>query len=235
MPFSFHIRHLGLAMLALVFFSLFIGLGSWQLQRAQQKKRLLQSFQARTRQAALTAQALHHDQDMRFYRAILKGQFDNDHTFLLDNKIFHGKVGYEVYTPFQVEGLPIVILVDRGFIPINTRSELPIIHRINGTITVVGMLNRPPTYVAWGPIYEAGIKWPLRIEFVDLATLSELTGRPFYPYVLSLAPSDPAAYDIEWQIVTMTPERHTGYAIQWFALALTLLILFVALNRDPRC
>ena len=36
--------------------------------------------------------------DVRFYRAILQGQFDNKHTILLDNKIFRGQIGYESKT-----------------------------------------------------------------------------------------------------------------------------------------
>ena len=46
-----------------------------------------------------------------------------------------------------------------------------------------------------------------------------------------MTPNHTAAYPIEWKIVSVGPERHGAYALQWFALALTLLILWVALNR----
>jgi len=49
--------------------------------------------------------------------------------------------------------------------------------------------------------------------------------------VLILEENHPAAYTVKWQIVMMSPEKHNAYAIQWFALALTLLVLFLALNR----
>jgi surfeit locus 1 family protein len=228
------IKNWKLALLALLFICLFTSLGIWQVSRANQKKILLKSFAERTQLKPLSANHLAKPNDWRFYRISLQGNFDNQHTFLLDNKIFHGKVGYEVYTAFKASGLSAPILIDRGFIPMSTnRKELPEIPAIFGPVTLVGMLNLPPTYVALGEIYETPhITWPLRVEFINLPKLSKLIGQPLYSYVVILAPSDPAAFSSEWQIVTMSPERHMGYAVQWFALALTLLILFVALNRD---
>lgn len=226
------IKNWKLALLALIFFSLFISLGCWQVTRAHQKTNLIRAFNARTQQTPLSAAALHTRQDLRFYRAELTGHFDNEHTFLLDNKIHKGKIGYEVYTPFIVDGLPSLILVDRGFIPMQgTRDHIPIIKQLSGSMKVSGLLNLPPAYAALGEMRANGeTSWPLVIEFIDLRLISQLLNQSFSPYVLSLSPSHPAAYPITWQAVTMTPERHMGYAIQWFALAIALLILFVALN-----
>ncbi len=227
------IRNWKLTVLTILLMGLFISLGCWQLSRANQKQRLLASFAQRTQQAPLSIHHLDEKKDLRFYRLHTSGHFDNQHTFLLDNKIWHGQVGYEIYTPFYSDGFPMPILVDRGFIPASTvRTILPAIRNIPGASTISGLLNLPPAYVALGQIREsAQLNWPLRIEYISLAELSKLTGSSFFPYILTLTPEDPAAYSIEWQIVTMPPERHRGYAAQWFAFALTLLILFVALNR----
>ena len=232
------IKNWKLALLTLFFFSLFIKLGFWQLSRAHQKEKLLQSFTKRGGKSPLTFKEMNSIKDLRFYRAKLTGQFDNLHTLLLDNKIFNGKVGYEVYTPFKAEGIETPILVDRGFIPLGkSRSELPGISSIIGRIEVSGMLNFPPTYVAFGKMNESQLSSPWRIEFINLPLLSQALHEPLFPYTLTLTPNHPAAFAIEWQIVTMGPERHRGYAIQWFAFALTLVVLFVALNRPnlKRC
>ncbi len=223
-----------LAILAFIFFCLFMGLGCWQLSRANQKKILLDSFAQRTARPPLTAQDLNQLSDRRFYQVQLQGMFDNEHTLLLDNKTFHGKVGYEVYTPFKAHGMRTPILVDRGFIPMgHTRKILPVISPIKARVTIIGMLNLPPAYVAWGQIQEsAQATWPLRIEFINLTELSSLIGYALDPHVLSIAPNDAAAYLVEWKVLTMGPEKHRGYAVQWFALALTLLILSVALNYE---
>lgn len=227
------IKNWKLAILAVLFIGFFSYLGCWQVSRAKEKKLLLQSFAERTQHAPLSAKDVNKKNDWRFYRVELTGNFDNKNTILLDNKIVNGKVGYEVYTPFRTNNLPF-ILVDRGFVPMTgaTRNDLPEIKPVEGTVTILGMLNNPPTYVAFGAMNESSTLTPVRVEYINLNELAKISGYPFYSYVINIDPKNPAAYPIEWQIVTMGPERHMGYAVQWFALALTLLILFVALNWD---
>lgn len=232
LKYHFKIKNIKLALLACLFILLFSSLGVWQLTRSHQKQLLLKSFAERTAQAPIGIDKLNMQEDLRFYRAKLTGRFDNQHSLLLDNKIFHGRVGYELYTPFKADGIDQPILVDRGFIPLGqNRRTLPGIHTVIGNVNIVGMLNLPPRYLALGKMTETiEPQWPLRVEFIHLHDLGSLLNTPLYPYVLSLEPNHPAAYAIEWQIFTMLPERHVGYAVQWFALALTLLILFVVLN-----
>lgn len=226
------IKNWKLALLSLLLIYLFTHLGFWQLSRAKQKKALLHSFAERTQQTPLTATVLNTLSDFRFYQARLNGHFDNTHTFLLDNKIVNSKIGYEVYTPFYATQLTDVILVDRGFIPAGiNRQTLPHIPPILGYVTITGMLNLPPSYFAWGNMMESPHpSWPLRVEFINLPEIARLLAHPLFPYTLSLNPYDVRALPIQWQIITMGPEKHIGYAIQWFAFALTLLILSFALN-----
>ena len=49
------------------------------------------------------------------------------------------------------------------------------------------------------------------------------------PFELRLEPG-PAAYAVNWPTVTLNPEQHLGYAVQWFSLAAALLVLFVYLG-----
>lgn len=234
---SFRIVNWKLTLLGLLMVAGLCSLGFWQLSRAKEKRILIATFTARTLHAPLSSNALQNLADPRYYRAKLSGNFDNSHTYLLDNKIVDGQVGYEVYTPFWIKHSKNPIMVDRGFIPMgSTRQQLPTIKNINGEVNILGMLNSPPKYVAFGTMQtDALINWPLRIEYLDLKKIN--LAAKFYPYILSLDANDPAAYKIQWQAFeTMPPERHIGYAVQWFALALTLLILCVVLNRHhQRC
>ena len=232
---SFKFKNWKLLLLAFVLVGLFFKLGMWQLTRAKEKTALLHAFSLRMTHTPLTTNTLSDSGDWRFYPALLKGSFDNARTLLLDNKTFEGKIGYEVYTPFKAAGLSTPILIDRGFIPMGkSRRELPLINPILGEVTLKGMLNLPPTYVTLGSLHDPQITWPLRVEYINLHTLPALLGYSLYPYVVNIDPADPAAYAMKWQIVTMGPEKHQGYAVQWFALALTLLILSVALNCKSR-
>ncbi len=230
---SFKIQNMKLALLALIFIAIFTSLGIWQLSRATEKKLLIKSYTQRTQLAPLTLGSILEPGDWRFYRIELTGEFDNAHTLLLDNKIVDGKVGYEVYTPFHIAGWNKSILVDRGFVRIGTsRRKLPAIAPITGKTTIDGMLNLPPTYVKLGQLTDTPTHFPMRIEYIRLPEIAEILQQDaLFSYVLLLNPTDARAYPIKWEIVTMKPEKHMAYAVQWFAFALTLLILFVALNR----
>ena len=47
---------------------------------------------------------------------------------------------------------------------------------------------------------------------------------------MRLSTDESSGFVREWAIVSMPPVRHVGYAVQWFAMALAILILFIALN-----
>lgn len=231
---SFKIQNWKLALLALTFIVIFTGLGCWQLSRATEKKILVKYFTQRTESSPLKASELHGE--IRYYQAEISGEFENQHTLLLDNKIEDGQPGYEVYTLFKAQGLSAPILIDRGFVPLTqSRKILPAIRAINGRVTLSGMLNLPPAYVSFGKLSDSPGTSPLRVEYINLKELAGIFQQgELFPYVLHLKADNPAAYHIKWQAVTMQPEKHMGYAIQWFAFALTLLILFVALNRQRK-
>lgn len=233
MPFKIH--NWKLALLDVLFIALFISMGFWQLSRADEKKILLQSFTKRTEVAPLNAKTISKPGDWRFYKATLTGKFDNQHTIFLDNKTHDRQIGYEVYTPFKATDLPAFILIDRGFVPMGqSRKIMPQIRDIEGTVTLTGLLNLPPAYVNLGKNTDSYPTFPLRVEYIKLKELAKILQQGLFPYVLNITPNDPAAYAVEWQIVTVQPEKHMGYALQWFAFALTLLILFFALNRPAK-
>lgn len=233
---SFKIQNWKLTLLSLVFISLFIGLGFWQLSRGREKQAIITEFQKRTKQPPYSASDLSNVRDWRFYQVELTGTFDNKHTVLLDNKIYNGKIGYEVYTPFRADGFDTPLLVDRGFIPLGvSRNALPAVPKATAdTTSIRGMLNLPPRYLSYGKMVESSnIQWPLRVEYINLGEISKIFNSNFFPYVVTLDPNSKNALQVKWQVVIGQPNKHTGYAVQWFALAATLLIISVVLNRTP--
>lgn len=224
-----------LAILALFFISLFTCLGLWQVSRATEKKHVLIAWQNRAALPPLDLATADSRTDLRFYRTTLTGEFDSKHTVLLDNKIQDGKIGYEVYTLLHIKHLPQPILVDRGFIPLGQdRRHLPALATPTGPLTLTGFLNLPPRYVSLGGNMTDSAAFPLRVEYIHLKLLSGFFGETPYPYLFILDKIQPAAYAVKPVIISMTPEKHLAYAAQWFAFALTLLILFVALNRPMK-
>ena len=111
----FTFKFIGLTLLLVFIFS---NLGLWQYHRAEQKRLLIQAYAERPRQQAIAFSTLFNEKaDGRFYAIRLKGHFDNQHQLFLDNKTMDGQIGYEVYTPFLVEGTQKAILIDRGWLP----------------------------------------------------------------------------------------------------------------------
>jgi len=229
-------KHWFLNLLGMTLVLCFLALSHWQYQRAQEKEQLLNHFQARKLAKPLTNQELRQTKDERFYRASLQGTFDHAHTILLDNRTYQGKIGYEVYTPFHIKNSNAVILVDRGFVPLSgrNRNSKPALNFPHKTM-ITGLLNLPPRYYAKGQMINDAALHPLiRVEFIDLGALSKLLHHPLMPYILQLSESDDAAYAITWQSSIMPKEKHLAYALQWFALSVTLLVLLVALNMRKK-
>ena len=59
---------------------------------------------------------------------------------------------------------------------------------------------------------------------------------PLLKYALVIDEGEPGGLQYDWSpIPPMGPEKHLGYAVQWFGLAVALLIIYVGVNsrRDP--
>ncbi len=69
---------------------------------------------------------------------------------------------------------------------------------------------------------------------VDPAAIAASTGLsvPLAPRVLRLDPALPLGYERDLQLLanTLPPDKHRGYAVQWFALALAVLVTALILT-----
>jgi len=228
--YSFTFKFIGLTLFLVALFS---ALGVWQYQRAQQKRQLIAAFESRHgKQSVVFNDLFKKDQDSRFYSIQLKGQFDNQHQLFLDNKTHESRVGYEVYTPFQVQGSNKVILVDRGWVSASPdRRQLPGIKPLESIVSIKGVINAPPSYFSLGGITEGQEKhFPLRVQYINLQELRPLLGLDLAPYVLWLDPADPHGFVRQWKVALVGPEKHILYTVQWFAFAISLLVIFGVLN-----
>ncbi len=215
---------------------LLLSLGIWQLHRAVAKQQLLDQFALRSKQAP---QSLTGNQPL-YTPVRVTGHYDNNHPILLDNRIVNHQIGYDVLLPFiPTDGGP-AILVNMGWIsraechPREDQSSalscqaLEDYLRGNNPDAIVGLVQTPAhNLVLAHPKTEES--WPFLTEDIRINELSQTLNRPLYPFILLL--SGPAGFAHHWEIVTsVTPARHRGYAVQWFALALTLIILYFGLN-----
>lgn len=214
---------------------LLIGLGTWQLSRAEEKSALLDLYRERSESppASLEYGFARLDQ-LRFRHVELSGQFLPDRQFLLDNQISNGRVGYRVLTPLRVAGRDDLILVDRGWVPQGaTRADLPSVAVSPDPRRITGIVYVPlGEGLRLGGMDEGQHTWPRVVQYVDFEMIARRLMHPVAPFTVRLDPAMPEGYLREWQIVAVTPERHLAYAIQWFGLALVLAVGFVILNIE---
>lgn len=210
--------------LAILVFSL---LGFWQLQRAEDKHELIDAIErgreARPVEVPYAVAAL--DQ-LEYRRVQARGRFLSERQFLFDNRILDGRVGYDVLTPLVLEDGR-TILVDRGWVPAGPRRDPqgPVTVEVSAPVTVTGRLWRPSPGLALGRAVTDAEGWPRTAIRVDYDAFAEALGRALVPAVIRAEERHPWALTARPLGPPFGPERHYGYAVQWFALALTVLVI----------
>jgi surfeit locus 1 family protein len=218
-------------LVALVLAGFLASLGVWQLQRAEEKRAIVAEQERRAAEPVTSLDPTPQDPaEWRFRLVEVAGYYLGDRQFLLDNQVRRGQVGYNVLTPFRLADSGALVLVDRGWVPQGPRRDL----LPDVGVTEVGQHIVAQVYVPFGEAYRLGTLdegeagWPRRVQYLGLDELGERLGEPLAPMVLRLDPQAEHGYLREWDTVPFTPERHIAYALQWFGLAIVLLVVFVA-------
>lgn len=205
-------------------------LGFWQLNRAEEKRVFLAEHRNDHGEAViqlepdLPLESLHHQP------AMATGHYDPAHQFLLDNKVHEGRVGYQLLTPFRLRGSSVAVLVNRGWIPMQGgREVLPDPRVAEDQREILGRIKIPTNAFMLGE-EQPREAWPYRVQQVDTAALQEELGYPLMPAVLLLDAQQPDGFVRDWDALPFGPERNVGYSVQWFGLALALLIIYLVVN-----
>lgn len=205
-----------------------LSLGSWQLQRAEEKRFLEDRYFDALAALPTAADAKPAASIPAFTRLRLTGRYLPDKQYLVDNQVHDGQVGYWAVTPFaDLDGR--VWLLNRGFQAAPPqREELPELAVPTGQQTLVAMVwpefGLPPTWQADAPMGS----YPRRVQRLDLARLAAAENAELVQ--LRLEAGQPGSLTPASLTVDFNPAGHTGYAVQWFGLAATLLAGFVILG-----
>lgn len=209
--------------------AVFLRLGLWQLERQAEKKDLFDRFEEAP--SMELAQAL--SAGRAFTRVTALGRYDSERHILLDNKIWQGRAGVHVLTPFRLESGP-TLLVNRGWLPMPAdRSRLPEAQTDGGRRTLRGrMAPLPATGQRLGlPDVLTTGDWPQLMTYFDLPEIAGALENELEPWIVLLDAEDPSGFDDrQWSPATMGPEVHGGYALQWLALMVTAIVIWVLLG-----
>lgn len=215
--------------LSLLLLPLLIFLGFWQLDRAQEKKDLLSEFNHRLSEQPITLNSLERLDN--YTQVVIRGNFINNQQWLLDNRVRKGRVGYEVITPFQLSSGDIV-LMNRGWVEApRLRDNLPDVSVEEHDIYVHASAYKPLQNTLVPP-HAKSASWPVVINAINLDSMSAESKLPLNMNYLRIDENSPAALTTDWRVINTQPEKHTAYAMQWFVMALALLILMITSNSN---
>lgn len=209
--------------------ALFMRLGFWQIARACEKKQMLATVSAFSKQAPKVWQPA-SPMPKQYQPLRVQGRFLPT-VFLLDNQHYQHQFGYDVISPLLLPNGH-VVLVDRGWIVADLmHHKMPVIDIPKGSSVVVGSAyySSSKNWIL-GQAIEKKNKDLAIIELVDTHLLSQFLHKSVYPFIIRLSSHAENGFVRDWPVVAMSIERHYGYALQWFAIALVIFILFIALN-----
>lgn len=205
-----------------------VGLGIWQLDRLAWKTALIDSFESRVNEAPVAPPAAVDDAEAwRFRHVRATGHFLNDKELQLTGRPFEGNAGFHVLTPFVVDGGP-TLLVNRGWVPLDRRRPQDRPETLKGgTVTIDGIVRIAGQKGAFVPDNEPDRDIWFTVDPRQMAVHLGIGPVAGY-YVDVLRPSaKPTELPIGAVPTIQVRNEHLQYALTWFLLAATLIVVYV--------
>ena len=213
---------------------LLVSLGFWQLDRANEKRAIEDQIAiAKSGDAELVTSA-EFLKDKEYYHVRIQGSYIDDKQFIYDNQIVDQVSGYYVLTPFILKGASNAVLINRGFIPWNGKRETLADIGIAEKLTEIEVKISKPVKRMELKTSEIKGEFPVLIQALDLDEMSATAALNFVSVVGLLSPEAENGFVRQWEPYTVSIERHVGYAIQWFLMALVLAFIGIRLALKQR-
>ena len=218
----------------------FIVLCFWQIDRADQKNVLNSNYTDRQQEAIIVLDknnVIDEKSSLLWRKVEFEGSFINKQNIILDNQIFNQIAGFNIITPFKIRGSDSLVLINRGWHPnLKNRETLPIINEISDERILQG-------HIASFPV--SGIKLGknnietlnsqiFRFQRLDAAELNYFFSAKIMPYMIYLDPIIDKELYGNFKLPAPDSQKNYGYAFQWFAFAITLLIIFIRLSMKRK-
>lgn len=228
-----------LLVLVIIAVAIMAGLGVWQVQRLAWKADLIETRQAQLAADPVPLPVFADDatpealQAWAFRRVEMTGRFLHDKELYQAAKSLNGNSGYHILTPFERTDLPggteQTVLVSRGWVPLDNKApETRAAGQIAGITRVTGIARVPAT--AWiVPDNRPSENFWFTI---DLTLMGDFVDHKLAPVYVE-ADDTPVPGDLPrgGQTRSEMPNDHLQYAITWFALALSLIVIYVVYRR----
>ena len=213
---------------------LLISLGFWQLDRADEKRAIEDQIASANSGDVEFVTSVEFLKDKEYYHVRLQGSYVGDKQFIYDNQIVDQISGYYVLTPLVLKGDSKAVLINRGFIPWNGRRDKLADIDIGEELTEVKVQISKPVKRMELEASELTGDFPVLIQALDLDEISTIASLDFASVIGLLSPESDNGFVRQWEPYTGSIERHIGYAIQWFLMALVLAFIGIRLALKQR-
>ncbi|MEL7309863.1 MAG: SURF1 family protein [Pseudomonadota bacterium] len=233
---STRLRHAWPLVLYFILCPTMIWLGFWQLGKSEQRAEALAIYETQLESDRIVDAALvRADREFVAVRAV--GQFIDSRQVLIDNIVRNGRAGCFVLARFELlDGQSLV--VNRGWVPLTAQRDVDADLTLpTGDQVISGRVGRLPSGgLRLGDNPTTSDTWPLLMVFPTLSELEALLDAELADWVLLETENtiDASPFEREWTPGGLPPERHMGYAVQWFAMAIALTLLMVFAWRRTR-
>ena len=211
-----------------------LGLGIWQLQRLAWKNELIELRETRLAEAPIALPADLAD-PAALLAALAHRRVTVSGAFLHDREVYlaatrRGKFGFRVITPLRrADGA--TVLIDRGWVPNEARDPaFRLEGQVESEVTVQGLLRGASERGWFTPDNDpARNYWFWR----DLAAMATFAGVDAPPLLIEAdTMPNPGGLPIGTKMAVNLRNEHLQYAIVWFSLAASLLVIAVLARRQ---
>ena len=227
-------RFLVPSILILATMAFLVSLGFWQLDRADQKRTIEASIQKANTGVVELIINQNELLNKEYYEVRLQGGYIGDKQFIYDNQIVDQASGYYVLTPFVLTGQSNAIMINRGFIPWNGRRDQLDDIAVDSTYREIKIQVSRPIKRIELKTSDISNQFPVLIQAIDFDVIEEISSTSFVDVIGLLDPSSDDGFVRKWEPYTGSIEKHIGYAIQWFLMALVLGIIGIRIGLKQR-
>ena len=213
-------KHKFLFSVFIIFFIfVFIGLGTWQIIRLNWKNNLILEIENSLKNPPVE---LAQSNKENFLKIKTSGSIDFDKQIYLYNLNESGTPGFEVINPITIEDEN--FLINRGWIPFEKKGtqEINVFDQKNiiGTLKLQGRKN------IFKPDNDLDENYWFSLNREDIL---KFTGKNFSKYIIYLDGN----YQLPRpkKITANISNNHQKYAITWFSLALSILLLYLYFRK----
>ncbi len=213
-------KHKFLFSVFVIFFILvFVSLGTWQIIRLNWKNNLIFEIEDSLKNPPVELSNINHE---NYLRVKTSGDIDFKKQIYLYNLNENGTPGFEVINPLSVNQKN--YLINRGWIPFEKKGMQEINEfdekNIVGTLKLQGRKNifKPDNDIEKNYWFS-----------LDREDIMKFTGKEFSEYIIYL--NGDYKFPKPKKITANISNNHKKYAITWFSLAISILLLYLYFRK----